>query len=497
MAIPSASQQATTQNYVSSSNFIAATAGKGDGLHKPEVSEDFVKRYGNQGLTGFLDVIGAKAPVSNYQFSHYEEDWIHQSFQMDGAVAIPSIGGGAEITIHANSHLSVDATGDSSFVRPGAVILFKDGTMGLCTAVFKTASSTTASGSLDGYTQTTSTGTPTASSHIIHVVNYDNSSSSGAFHSAITANDTAVVVGMEFAEGTGQPNGITPKVLEYSNTCMIMKESYQVTGSEATNKIWFQVQDEATGQSGWLWYLKGEGDTYRRFMDYCEMMMILGEQATSSNIIAAQTSGTAAINSGVRGTQGLLNFMGNTHTYNQLAGFNLSDFDSMIRTLDKYKGSRENTVWAGLDLSLAIDDAVAAMFAGGGISYGAFNGAEEIAVALGFKSFTRGGYTFHKKTYQPFTHLPMLGASGFDYAGMGMVIPGGNGKDAKSGASIPSLRVRYKAAEGYSREMEHWLTGSAGLAQATSDVDELRCHYRTERGFEGFGSNRFIKISRA
>jgi hypothetical protein len=169
----------------------------------------------------------------------------------------------------------------------------------------------------------------------------------------------------------------------------------------------------------------------------------------------------------------------------------------MIRTLDKYKGSRENTIWAGLDLSLAIDDAVAAMFAGGGISYGAFNGAEEIAVALGFKSFTRGGYTFHKKTYQPFTYLPMLGASGFDYAGMGMVIPGDAGKDAKSGESIPALQIRYKAAEGYSREMEHWLTGSAGLAQATSDVDELKCHYRTERGFEGFGANRFIKIQRA
>jgi len=43
MAIPSASQVATTQNYVSSSNFIAASAGKGAGLHKPEVSEDFVK----------------------------------------------------------------------------------------------------------------------------------------------------------------------------------------------------------------------------------------------------------------------------------------------------------------------------------------------------------------------------------------------------------------------------------------------------------------------
>jgi len=490
MAIPSASQVATTQNYISSANFIAASAGKGAGLHKPEVSEDFVKRYGSQNLTGFLDVLGAKAPVSNFQFSHYEEDWIHQSFTTDAAGV--TLAGGIEILISDASSLAVNALGDSTFVRPGAVILLKDGSMGLVVAKYTVGTAVTGAGnsSLEGYTTAAST-TAAPNQHVIHVMNYN-----GTTALAVANGDTFAIVGMEFAEGTGQPAGVTPKVLEYNNTCMILKESYQVSGSESTNKIWFKVNDEATGQSGYLWYLKGEGDTYRRFMDYSEMMMILGEQATATSLVGAGNA-SAGITGGVRGTTGLLNFMGNTHNYNQLAGFNLSDFDSMIRTLDKFKGSRENTVWAGLDLSLAIDDAVAAMFAGGGISYGAFNGAEEIAVAMGFKSFTRGGYTFHKKTYQPFTHLPMLGAAGFDYAGMGMVIPGDAGRDAKSGDSIPALRVRYKAAEGYSREMEHWLTGSAGLAQATSDVDELRCHYRTERGFEGFGANRFIKIARA
>jgi hypothetical protein len=44
--------------------------------------------------------------------------------------------------------------------------------------------------------------------------------------------------------------------------------------------------------------------------------------------------------------------------------------------------------------------------------------------------------------------------------------------------------------------MEHWLTGSAGLAQATNDEDNMKCHYRTERGFEGFANNRFMLIER-
>ena len=168
----------------------------------------------------------------------------------------------------------------------------------------------------------------------------------------------------------------------------------------------------------------------------------------------------------------------------------------MIRKLDTQRGSKENMMFCGIDLSLAIDDAVAAMFAGGGINYGSFNGAEEIAVAFGFNSFTRGGYTFHKKVYDPFNYSPMMGADGYNYAGMGMVIPGDSGRDSKTRESIPSLRIRYKAAEGYSREMEHWLTGSAGLAQATNDEDNMKCHYRTERGFEGFANNRFMLIER-
>ena len=70
-------------------------------------------------------------------------------------------------------------------------------------------------------------------------------------------------------------------------------------------------------------------------------------------------------------------------------------------------------------------------------------------------------------------------------------------KDAKSGDKIPSLRIRYKAANGYSREMEHWLTGSAVLKNKTNTEDNLKCHYRTERGFEGFGANRYMLIKKS
>jgi len=449
--IPSAFQVATNENYVSTLS-----------IHKPEVAEDFVNRYGEQSLMGFLDAVGAMAPVAQRKYEHYEDDYLHQNFTQEGTPTVAV--GGTTITL-SDAYFSdgAGATG-SHFLRVGDIVQNSYGEIALCTS--------------------------RATNDTAVLVPYKNAS-----WTALVASDILIVIGNEHAEGTGQPDGITPTANHYENYTMIMKDSFQVTGSEATNKIWFKVNDAATGKSGYLWYLKGEGDTYKRFNNYCETQMLLGQVATNTNAALTGTIGQGGIN----GTEGLIDFMrsGNSQTYNQLAGFNLSDFDSMIRTLDTNRGAKENTMWCGIDLSLAIDDAVAAMFAGGGISYGAFNGSEEIGVAFGFKSFARGGYTFHKKAYEALSYSPMMGASGYNYSGMGLVIPGDMGKDAKSRESIPSLRVRYKEAGGYSRKMEHWLTGSAGLANPTSDVDELRCHYRTERGFEGFANNRFTLLERA
>jgi hypothetical protein len=171
----------------------------------------------------------------------------------------------------------------------------------------------------------------------------------------------------------------------------------------------------------------------------------------------------------------------------------------MVKSLDKYRGAKENALYAGINLSLDIDDLLAAQgaYAAGGANYGTFQNNKDMALNLGFNSFTRGGYTFHKKTYDLFNHPKLLGATGQKYNGYGMIIPMDTQKDAKSGDAIPSLRIRYKAANGYSRDMEHWLTGSAVLQNKTNTEDVLKSHYRCERGFEGYAANRYMLIKKS
>ena len=92
-----------------------------------------------------------------------------------------------------------------------------------------------------------------------------------------------------------------------------------------------------------------------------------------------------------------------------------------------------------------------------------------------------------------FNDRGMAGSLG--YRKRALFVPSGVQKDPRSGLNIPALQIRYREANGYSRKMEHWFTGSAVLANPTSTSDALNCHYRTERGLQVFGANRYLSVS--
>ena len=461
---PTAVQTATNENYVSA---LTATSGA---LHKRDVSEELVKRYGDQGITGLLELMGAKAPTTQTTFEHYEEAFLHNDviFRFDSGV---SAAGTATEDITVQSSSLHDS---KSSLRVGDILLLSDNTQ-----IYVQATSS----------QTAFTVFPLTSS---------------GYNSAIGSSTdvNAVIIGNAFPEGSAQPEGLTPRIHEYSNKVQILKESFEVTGSEATNVVYVKVDNEEMG-SGYLWYLKGEADTFKRFQDYAEIQMILGNTISNTALTGTSSTfdGTSYSNSTLRQSEGLLSFIENKGQSMDLgsASITMSDFDAIVKSLDKFRGAKENALYSGINLSLDIDDLLAAQgaYAAGGANYGTFQNDKDMALNLGFNSFMRGGYTFHKKTYDLFNHPKLLGATGQKYNGYGMVIPMDTQKDARSGEMIPSLRIRYKAANGYSRDMEHWLTGSAVLQNKTNTEDVLKSHYRCERGFEGFAANRYMLIKKS
>jgi hypothetical protein len=51
--------------------------------------------------------------------------------------------------------------------------------------------------------------------------------------------------------------------------------------------------------------------------------------------------------------------------------------------------------------------------------------------------------------------------------------------DPRTGEKSPALEMNYKATNGYSREMEHWMTGSI-LGVSNTNEDSLQFNYRSE-----------------
>ena len=474
---PTSAAVATTSNYVS-----ALTATSGD-LHKRDVSEKLIKRYGDQGIMGLLELMGSKAPVSQTNFEHFEEAFLHNDMTVNINGGEGEAAGSEAYIIVTISDNYDGSDGSSTFandtpVRVGDIVLFADGDMGWV---------------------------HTATYNACKIYPLADASTGGGWQTVKTAgaNYEISIIGNAYPEKTGQPDSIIPRLHQYTNNVMILKESFEVSGSEATNVVYVKVDNEKMG-SGYLWYLKGEADTYKRFLDYCELQLILGKKIDNSTLTGttATIDGVASTSlSTLRSTEGLFDFVSNKGQSMDLgaASITMADFDAMIKSLDKYRGAKEYAMYAGINLSLDIDDLLASQgaFAAGGANYGTFQNSKDMALNLGFNSFSRGGYTFHKKTYDLLNHPKLTAMAGSNYPGWGICIPMDMQKDAKSGSKIPSLRMRYKAANGYSREMEHWLTGSAILQNKTETQDRLKSHYRTERGFEGFAANRYMLIKKS
>ena len=168
--------------------------------------------------------------------------------------------------------------------------------------------------------------------------------------------------------------------------------------------------------------------------------------------------------------------------------------------LDRQGAPSEYAMYLNRKNSLAIDDMLAAgvatqVTAGLPGQFGAFNNNADMAVQLGFKSFTRGGYTFHKHDWKLLNDPTLVGA--VTGGPTGAMIPLANIADARTGVKAPALEMCYKEANGYSREMEHWVTGGAVMGHnnnGDSGRDAATFHYRSEIALVTRAANQHVVL---
>ena len=327
---------------------------------------------------------------------------------------------------------------------------------------------------------------------------------------------TLLVVGSEFKKGvtgqasygsgTGSARTVKPTHKSLTNKPIIMKDTYEISGSDASQIGWVEISGE-DGQNGYLWYLKAEGETRSRFTDYLEMTMMEAEKTDSTSHIvdAGGTNDTdyAALGA-ISGTEGMfaaIEDRGNVTT--GITGVNaatdLAEFDAILAEFDNQGAIEENMLFVNRASSLAIDDMLASMnsYGAGGTSYGVFDNDEDMALNLGFSGFRRGSYDFYKSDFKYLNDKATRGGIN-DRAGAdairGVIIPAGVSSvyDQVLGRNLkrPFLHVRFRASATDDRRMKTWTTGSVGAV--TSDLDAMQINYLSERCLVVQGANNFM-----
>ena len=468
-------------------NYLSFDSSTGGGTFAqqflPEIYEKEVERYGKRTVSGFLKMVGAEMPLASDQVIWSEQGRLHVAYDSleSGAntVQIGATSGDAAantIVLPANHLVQVNDT----------IIVVNNETARLNNTLkcFVSAVAT------DG------TNEITAQPYSTNDLADDSQFADG--------DDVKVFVyGNEYPKGSsGITGSIDASFTQFSNRPIILRDRYQVNGSDTAQIGWVEVTTE-NGASGYLWYLKSEHEARLRFEDYLEMSMLEAEQVADGSAITA-VQGSEGLFAAVE-SRGLV-FTGtdfDVQTNYSAAGVSggtyianagLAEFDTILQELDKQGAIEENMMFLDRATSLEIDNMLASVNASlaGGASYGVFNNAEDMALNLGFSGFRRGSYDFYKSDWK---YLNDSTTRGNLVDIQGLLVPAGTSTvyDQSMGKNIsrPFLHVRYRASEADDRKMKSWITGSVG-GNYTSDADEMVVNFLSERCLCVQAANNFV-----
>ena len=255
-------QQTLASNYI---DFTAtATAGWAQ-QYLPDLMEKEAEVFGNRTISGFLSQVGAEEAMTSDQVVWSEQSRLHLSYigtlDVDG-----DTNGTFEVVSDIDGNTSV-ADNNHGIRVNDMVLIAQAGTVVKALVVESPATD------------------------IVTVEPY----ATAALSTLADGTATLLVIGSEYGKGqsysdiTGaaaadRRTALEPQFKSFTNKPIIMKDYYEVSGSDASRIGWVEISGEE-GQNGYLWYLKAEGDTRARFTDYMEMAMLESELTAAASII--------------------------------------------------------------------------------------------------------------------------------------------------------------------------------------------------------------------
>ena len=485
-SVPAAQQQALSSNYLDLN-----TSGGWAQQYLPDLMDKEAEVFGPRTISGFLSQVGAEESMTADQVIWSEQGRLHLSYKCKMTDANTCL---IQSDIDNSNYVEAGVDKDHGVRKNDTVIV--SNANGVVKAIVVSI----------------------ANNDALTLATYDGSTIAQLNTDQTT---TILVYGSEYSKGDNYDGAESrganePDFKTFSNKPIILKDYYEVSGSDVSKIGWVEVASE-DGGSGYMWYLKAEADTRARFTDYLEMAMLeseIGSDAAHNYGAGKTTTGANAAdahignNGSVVGTEGLFAAIEDRGNLTSgITGVNaatdLAEFDAILAEFDKQGAIEENMMFVNRATSLAMDDMLASMnsYGAGGTSYGVFNNSEDMALNLGFSGFRRGSYDFYKSDFRYLNDLATRGginAANAANAIRGVIVPAGTSTvyDQMLGKNLkrPFLHVRYRASQADDRKMKSWITGSVGGA-STSDLDAMNVHYLSERCLVVQGANNFMLMN--
>lgn len=430
---PSATKVMLPSNYISLFDF--------SNQYAPDVYKQLANIYGNQSITGLLSMLGQESSFASDVHIWTEEGRLHVTY-------------------------TDVARADNVFTKADHVFRKNE-------TIYVSDANGTAQGIVIAVDKDTFTMAPYKA---------------GGFDALATTGLKVFAYGSEFKKGTpGMEGSLESDLSIYRNKPIILKEHYETSGSDATQIGWVEVEE------GFLWYLKSEADTRRRWEDKLELAMLLGQTSDT---------GSGASVAGYGGTEGFIEAVSKRGNIYQGIATDVADWDEILKRFDAQGKIQDYMFYVNRDQSIAIDNMLGKLnaFGDNGISYGIFNNSKDMAVNLGFRGFTRGTYNFFKTDYKLLNDSTLLG--GVAGAGKinGFLIPVGtkevyegeyNGNGNGKKVTTPFLQQMYRQAGIENRKYKTWVTGTVGNVKTNSN-DSMEVHHLSERMLNTVGANNFM-----
>ena len=238
---PMPTKSALAENYL---DFTSQAGNDFSQQYLPELYEMEVERYGNRTLSGFLRMVGAEMPMTSDQVVWSEQNRLHIGYETSGAAGTAE---SVTVTTAADGLVTL-GSGHNMAIREGN------------TVVIEGVTGTGAGQTIKAYVSAIDPLAPGASNpRQFTVLPYTQATL--ATSTLFADNDTIniFVYGSEFAKGQLGMNGsLEASFQQYSNKPIIIKDTYEISGSDAAQIGWVEVAAE-DGTNGYLWYLKSEG----------------------------------------------------------------------------------------------------------------------------------------------------------------------------------------------------------------------------------------------